>query len=85
MTKNSVGIFEAKTHFVKIIAQVIAGEEILITKRGKAVAKIVPIKHSPDTKSIRAAIFRLRNLAKTMKLGKFDWEELKQSKNEGRS
>ena len=75
--KNSIGTFEAKTHFTKIITQVISGEEILITRRGKAVAKIIPIKETFDRENIKAAIFRLRKLAKEMQLGNFDWDEWK--------
>lgn len=82
--KNSIGTFEAKTHFTKIITQVIAGEEILITRRGKAVAKIIPIKETFDRETIKAAIFRLRKLAKEMQLGSFDWDEWKSYKDEGR-
>lgn len=82
--KNSIGTFEAKTHFTKIITQVISGEEILITRRGKAVAKIIPIKETFDRENIKAAIFRLRKLAKEMKLGNFDWDEWKSYKDEGR-
>jgi prevent-host-death family protein len=83
--KNSIGTFEAKTHFTKIITQVISGEEILITRRGKAVAKIIPIKETFDRDNIKAAIFRLRKLAKEMQLGDFDWDEWKSYKDEGRS
>lgn len=82
--KNSIGTFEAKTHFTKIITQVISGEEILITRRGKAVAKIIPIKETFDRDAIKAAIFRLRKLAKEMQLGSFDWDEWKSYKDEGR-
>ena len=82
--KNSIGTFEAKTHFTKIITQVMAGEEILITRRGKAVAKIIPIKEPFDRETIKAAIFRLRKLAKEMQLGSFDWDEWKSYKDEGR-
>ncbi|MBV7334492.1 type II toxin-antitoxin system Phd/YefM family antitoxin [Chloroflexi bacterium TSY] len=38
-----VNIHEAKTHLSKLLLRVIAGEEILIGKAGKPIAKIVPI------------------------------------------
>lgn len=82
--KNSVGIFEAKTHFTKIITQVIAGDEILITRRGRAVAKIIPIKEKLNGDAAKAAIFRLKKLAKEMQLGSFNWDEWKNYKDEGR-
>ena len=39
-----VGIFEAKTHLSELVDQVASGgEDVLITKRGKPVARLVPI------------------------------------------
>jgi len=37
-----VNIYEAKSKFSKLINQAIAGEEIIIAKSGKPVAKLVP-------------------------------------------
>lgn len=37
-----VGAFEAKTHFSALLDKVEHGEEILITKHGRAVAKLSP-------------------------------------------
>ena len=37
-----VNIYEAKSNFSKLINQAIAGEEIIIAKSGKPVAKLVP-------------------------------------------
>ncbi len=36
-------VHEAKTHFSKLLAKVEAGEEVIIARAGKPVAKIVPI------------------------------------------
>ncbi len=41
MTK-SVGVHEAKTHLSRLLQEVAAGEEIVITSRGKAVATLGP-------------------------------------------
>jgi prevent-host-death family protein len=38
-----VGMHEAKTNLSKLIAQVEAGEEVVIERRGKAVARLVAI------------------------------------------
>jgi prevent-host-death family protein len=38
-----VNIYEAKSKLSKLINQVIAGEEIIVAKSGKPVAKIVPL------------------------------------------
>lgn len=41
MTK-SVGVHEAKTHLSRLLERVTAGEEIVITRRGEEVARLVP-------------------------------------------
>jgi prevent-host-death family protein len=38
---------DAETHFARLIARVIAGEEVLIAKAGQPVAKIVPVRSRP--------------------------------------
>jgi prevent-host-death family protein len=40
-------IHEAKTNFSKLVERVAAGEEIIIGKAGKPVARLVPYKESP--------------------------------------
>ena len=39
---KSIGSYEAKTHLPRLLNRVEQGETILITKRGKTIAKIVP-------------------------------------------
>jgi prevent-host-death family protein len=41
MTK-SVGVHEAKTHLSRLLDQVSGGEEIVITRRGEGIARLVP-------------------------------------------
>ena len=36
-----VGAFEAKTHFSALLDRVAAGEEVLITKHGKPIARLI--------------------------------------------
>lgn len=50
----SVGIKEVRNNLSRLLAQVKAGEEILITKRGRPIARIVKENHGD--KSIRAAL-----------------------------
>ena len=38
-----VNIHEAKTHLSRLLVRVAAGEEIVIAKAGKAVARLVPV------------------------------------------
>jgi len=40
---TQVGIHEAKTHLSELVARVEAGEEILIARGGKPVARLLPL------------------------------------------
>jgi prevent-host-death family protein len=42
LTKSIIGAFEAKTHLSEILNKVQEGVEVIITKRGKPIAKIIP-------------------------------------------
>lgn len=44
---TTVNIHEAKTHLSKILQRVAIGEEIIIAKSGKPIARIVPFKQAP--------------------------------------
>ncbi len=41
---KTVGIYEAKTHFAKLIAEVESGETVTVTRHGTPVARVVPIR-----------------------------------------
>lgn len=45
-----VNIYEAKTHFSKLVDAVSHGNEILIASAGKPVAKLIPISKKPKRK-----------------------------------
>lgn len=78
---KTIGLFEAKTHLSELIARVAAGDEIVITRHNKPVARLVPIDrpggHAPQR---RAAIERLLGAAKGRQLDA-DWRALR---DEGR-
>ena len=40
---TQINVHEAKTHFSRLLARVKNGEEIIIAKAGKPVARLVPI------------------------------------------
>lgn len=41
-----IGVHEAKTHFSKLLMRVSAGEEIVITRSGEPVARLVPARRA---------------------------------------
>lgn len=62
---GSVTAFEAKTRFGKLLERVARGEEIVITKHDKPVARIIPEgRRSRD--EVRAAVAGLRELRKAI-------------------
>jgi prevent-host-death family protein len=42
MTMQTIGVFEAKSRLTALLDAVEKGDEILITRRGKPVARLVP-------------------------------------------
>jgi prevent-host-death family protein len=71
-----VGAFEAKTHLSALLDKVHAGQEILITKRGRAVARLVPVEQDKQTET-QAVIDELLNKRKQLVLGDLDWWALR--------
>lgn len=51
-----VSISQAKSQFSKLIAAVEAGEEVTITRRGKPVAKLTPIRRKPVPGSLKGKV-----------------------------
>ena len=41
--KTVVNIHEAKTHLSRLLARVAAGDEVVIAKAGKPVARLIPV------------------------------------------
>lgn len=66
---------EANQNFAKVIRAAAAGEEVLITRRGVPVAKVVPVPPATDPAAAReAAIRRMRErMAKGLHLGGNAW------------
>ena len=51
-----VGSFEAKTKLAELLDKVEAGETVTVTRRGKAVAQLVPVAAADDQEMRRQAI-----------------------------
>ncbi len=78
---ESIGLFEAKTHLSELIARAERGEEVIITRHNKPVAKLVPIaKVARDGAGRRSAVNALLRSARGRTLG-LDWKALR---DEGR-
>jgi prevent-host-death family protein len=79
---RTTGIFEAKQNFSALIDAVEAGEEVVITRHGKPVVRLLPVAPRPvvSQRQIEQAIAELDRLRARVKPGS-GWRELR---DEGR-
>lgn len=77
MAKQQVGLREANQHFSRYVAEVEKGGEILITRRGKPVARLIGI---PERKRLsleqRQALARLKASARPLDIGRIHREDI---------
>lgn len=86
---NTVGAFEAKNALGTLLDRVERGEEIVITRHGKPVARLVPNSGRIDQSQARSAFERVRDRARGLqKQGDgnepLDWSTLKKWRDQGR-
>ena len=81
-----IGAFDAKNTLGSLLDRVENGEEVLITRHGKPVARLVrpAAAQNPDVSETKAAFAEIRALSKRLNLGPFDFEEFKAARDEGR-
>lgn len=85
MNSRAIGAFEAKTHFSQILVDIEKGNEVIITKRGKPIALLSPIKKDANVDKVQLAIEAINNLRKNIRLNSKDEKLTIQSmKEEGR-
>jgi prevent-host-death family protein len=77
---QTIAAFEAKTHFSSLLERVAHGEEITITRHGKAIARLLPIENIGAQKRQSAAkkLKQIRGLIKIKDKAEFDeWQEFR--------
>ena len=77
---KEIGTFEAKTHLSALLDEVARGVEVVITRRGVAVARLVPA-GSPRRTGTGDPIARAKAFAKGQTLRRLSWKKLR---DEGR-
>lgn len=78
---ETIGLFEAKTHLSELVARAERGEEVVITRHNKPVAKLVPVAAADqDAQARREAVEELLRTSRGRRLG-LDWRTLR---DEGR-
>ncbi|MFT4104034.1 MAG: type II toxin-antitoxin system prevent-host-death family antitoxin [Burkholderiaceae bacterium] len=79
---REIGAFEAKSKFGTVLDWVEQGEEVLITRRGRAIALVIP-SAARSQEQCRKAAQRIRERAAAGHQ-RFDWAEWKTYRDEGR-
>ena len=72
----TVGAFEAKTHLSTLLDRVGEGEEVIITKHAKPVARLVSAARV-DRARVHDAFEKLKLLRKQTTLGGLSWQALR--------
>lgn len=78
---KEVGAFEAKNRLGQLLDLVERGEEVVITRHGKEVVRLVPPKSAFSRADARAAAQRIREMSRGITLGGLSFKDLI---NEGR-
>jgi prevent-host-death family protein len=78
---GEIGAFAAKTHLAELLARVERGEEFVITRHGRPVARLVPVQRRPDLAERERLIEEIKALRRGQALGGLSWRELR---DEGR-
>jgi prevent-host-death family protein len=65
---RSVGTFEAKTHFSALLEEVERGEEITITRHGRAIARLTPVR-PVSRDQLEQTVARLKAFRRGRRLG----------------
>ncbi len=72
-----VALYEAKNKLSGLIDEVVKGREITITRRGKAVARLMPVADRFDRVKVAKAVDALLAIRKGASLGGLSVKELK--------
>ncbi len=72
---SSVGVFEAKAKLSELIDRALAGKDVVITRHGRPVARIVA-ERAAGKKDVKAAIAEIRRFRKTLRTGRVDLRAL---------
>jgi len=78
-----IGAFEAKNTFGTLLDRVQRGEEIVITRHGQPIARLVPHACRIDQNQAQAVLQRIRDRAREVQCPKFDWDSLKELRDQG--
>ena len=73
---HTVGVFEAKNRLTALLDEVEAGGEVIITRRGRPIARLAPLDSGFDRAKARAAAEGLRTASRGQTLGGLSLRDL---------
>jgi prevent-host-death family protein len=73
---REIGAFEAKNRLSELLDLAESGEEIVISRHGKQVAKLVPVQREFSREAARRAAEGIREMSKGATLGKLEIKDL---------
>lgn len=82
---REIGAFEAKNTLGALLDMVQQGEQVVITRHGKPVARLVPEIATRDRSAAKAAVERIRERARMRTSGPVSIEEWTSFRDEGRA
>lgn len=82
---REIGAFEAKNTLETLLDMVQQGEQIVITRHGKPVARLVPEIATPDRAAAKAAVARIRERVRSRASAAISIEEWTGFRDEGRA
>ncbi len=65
---EKIGIFDARARLSELVGRVEAGEEVVLTRRGKPVVRLVRAEQDGRVKARAAAVKRIRALRENLNL-----------------
>jgi prevent-host-death family protein len=82
----TVGAFEAKTKLSELLDRVERGEEVVITRHGKAVARLIEISSEDKSARAKAALARFDAVRERLRRQgvSFSFEDVVSARDEGR-
>ncbi len=81
---STVNLFDAKNRLSALIDQVEEGQEVTITRRGKPVARLVPVATQADRAQEAVAKLHVLRQGIAARGQSFTWAELKEYRDTGR-
>lgn len=83
-----VGVFEGRNRFSELVEAAERGEEVIVLKRGRPVAKLVPVNAAPDAAERRLAALDRADALRAQLLREtgrpFTHDEIISARDEGR-